>query len=239
MIPAYNEQPRIGTTLDKIVRYLKQQSYKWEIIVVDDGSTDGTDAIVAGQHGRDNRIRLVKQVHIGKGGAVRRGMLAARGKRRMLCDADLAMPIVSLDRFLQKLSEGYDIAIGSREIAGANRFNEPSTRHWIGRVFNWVVRILAVRRFQDTQCGYKCFTSESAQVLFGLQRTKGFGFDVEILFLAQQKGLSVSEIPIDWYHQPGSKVRPIQDGFAMFKDVLALRLMSLCGRYNSTGESLT
>ncbi|MBM3944479.1 MAG: glycosyltransferase family 2 protein, partial [SAR202 cluster bacterium] len=218
VIPAYNEQARIGASLDKIARFLEGQPYGWEVVVVDDGSTDRTAAIVNERGAGNVRIRLESQPHAGKGWAVRHGMLAASGELRMLCDADLAMPIDFLPRFLEKMSEGFDVVIGSREVSGARRFDEPPARHWIGRAFNWCVRMLAVRRFQDTQCGFKCFTAGAARSLFTIQRTKGFGFDVEILFLALRQGLQVAEIPIDWYHQPHSKVRPMVDAFTMLRD---------------------
>ncbi|MDA1188123.1 MAG: glycosyltransferase family 2 protein [Chloroflexi bacterium] len=236
VIPAYNEEPRIGATLDKVTRYLDAQAYDWEVVVVDDGSSDRTADIVSRHSVKDARVRLESQPHAGKGWAVRGGMLAATGERRMLCDADLAMPIEFLGHFLDKLSEGFDIAIGSRELPGSRRFDEPPARHWIGRAFNWSVRTFAVRRFQDTQCGFKCFTAQAAQALFSLQRTKGFGFDVEILFLAQKRGLHVTEIPIDWYHQPHSKVRPAVDAFIMLRDILFVRFTALFGGYDLTGR---
>ena len=231
VIPAYNEGARIAGTLDKVVRFLETQSYAWEVMVVDDGSTDGTAALVEERAKTDTRIRLERRPHAGKGWTVRHGMLAAKGKLRMLCDADLAMPIEFLPRFLSKIDEGYDAAIGSREAPGARRFGEPAGRHLIGRAFNWCVRMLAVRRFQDTQCGFKCFRAEAAETLFPLQRTKGFGFDVEVLYLAVRKKMRVAEVPIDWYHQPQSKVRPMVDSFVMLRDMVAVRMNGLLGRY--------
>jgi glycosyltransferase involved in cell wall biosynthesis len=231
VIPTYNEEPRIAGTLEKVVRFLEAQSYGWEVVVVDDGSTDGTAALVEERAKAEARIRLERRPHAGKGWTVRHGMLAAKGRLRMLCDADLAMPIEFLPRFLAKIDEGHDVAIGSREAHGARRFGEPAGRHLIGRAFNWCVRLLAVRQFQDTQCGFKCFRAGAAETLFPLQRTKGFGFDVEVLYLAVRKKMQVAEVPIDWHHQPRSKVRPMVDSFIMLRDMVAVRLNGLLGRY--------
>ena len=129
------------------------------------------------------------------------------------------------------MEQGRDIIIGSRQIAGARRFDEPKSRHMMGRLFNWCVRLVAVSGFEDTQCGFKCFSAEAAEKLFPLQRSSGFGFDVEVLYLASRAGLDMVEMPVDWYHQPNSKVRPLVDSALMLRDALAIRLNSLRGRY--------
>ena len=231
VIPAFNEEARIVGTLESVTQYLAASSLLWELVVVDDGSSDGTAALVA--QWADNRegVRLESIRHQGKGAAVRHGMLAASGRYRFLCDADLAMPIEGVAVFLDRMSEGYDIVIGSRQIAGARRFNEPVTRHISGRIFNWAVRLLAVGDFQDTQCGFKCFRGEVADQLFASQRSAGFGFDVEVLYLARKRGLRVLEIPIDWYHQRASKVRGLVDPFLMLRETLMVRWNDLRGRY--------
>ena len=231
IIPAFNESARIVPTLNKIAAYLDAQPYDWEALVVDDGSEDDTAELVERWAKRDSRVSVVRRPHFGKGWAVRSGMLEARGKYRFMCDADLAMPIEWLDKFLEKMDDGADIVIGSREAMGARRFDEPQYRHVMGRVFNRVVRTFAVGGFQDTQCGFKCFTEEAATALYERQRSKGMGFDVEILYLALKRGLRVEELPVDWYHQPVSRVRPGLDTLDMLKDIFLIRMRDLTGRY--------
>ena len=223
VVPAYNEEARIAASVEALVRYLEGQPYAWEVVVVDDGSTDRTAAIMRDLSKDDARLRLEAVEHGGKGWAVKHGMLATTGRYRFMCDADLAMPIEQLSRFLDQMDNGYDVVIGSRQISGARRFNESAARHMIGRIFNWTVRLLAVGGYEDTQCGFKCFAGEVADALFPLQQVPGFGFDVEILYLAERTGLRVLEIPIDWYHQPNSKVRPVMDSISMLWDTVRIR----------------
>ena len=236
IIPAFNEEARILTTLEKVVDYLSDQSYSWEVLVVDDGSSDSTAALVNQWAQTHQGVGLETIPHSGKGWAVKHGMLTATGEYRFMCDADLAMPIETTEGFLKEMREGYDIVIGSRQISGARRFNEPAIRHLMGRFFNWAVRLLAVGPFQDTQCGFKCFRGEIAAELFASQRTKGFGFDVEILYVALKREMRVKEIPIDWYHQTVSKLRPGVDSFLMLRDTLLVRWNDLSGRYGSRTE---
>lgn len=232
VIPAYNEAARIVPTLERVTAYLRQQGYSWEVVVVDDGSSDATAERVERFDG-GAAVRLLSVEHGGKGWAVRHGMLQVKGSYRFLCDADLSMPIEELGRFLPPVLEGYDIAIGSREAPGARRFAEPAYRHLMGRGFNLLVRWLAVRGFADTQCGFKCFRGPVAEELFGRQRLDGFGFDVELLFLARRAGYTVVEVPIDWHFNAASKVRPVRDTLAMLRDIAAVRWGSLRGRYGS------
>ena len=231
VIPAFNESARIVATLDELAGYLEAQEYDSEVIVVDDGSMDDTADLVRRWASDRSDTFLVRIPHAGKGWAVRAGMLVARGDYRFMCDADLAMPVHWIGAFLERMDAGLDIVIGSREAAGARRFDEPAYRHLMGRVFNRVVRLLTVSGFQDTQCGFKCFRAEAADELFRLQRTKGMGFDVEILFLAVKKGFSIEEMPIDWYHQAISKVRPGADTIDMLKDTIVIRLRDITRRY--------
>ena len=233
VVPAYNEEARIGRTLDEIEAYLSGRTFTWEILVVDDGSVDRTREIVEEAGLRIPGIRVLPVAHGGKGWAVRQGMLSARGRLRFMADADLAMPIDQLDGFLTRAEDGYDVMIASREAPGARRFGEPHMRHVMGRVFNWVVRLLAVRGIQDTQCGFKCLTAEAADALFRVMSIDGFGFDVELLYVAKKRGLSVIEVPIQWRYQPRSKVRPLRDSILALTDILRIRLRSLAGRYDS------
>ena len=187
VVPVYNEEKTAETILNAVLQAPLPAEVEREVVVVDDGSVDATSAFVNAVVDIDDRVRLELVPHGGKGWAVRHGMLAATGELRFMCDADLAMPIPQLSRFVEQMSEGYDVVIGSREGAGATRYDESASRHLRGRIFNLVVRLLAVRRFQDTQCGFKCFRNAAAEGLFASQRTTGFGFDVELLYLASKR----------------------------------------------------
>jgi dolichyl-phosphate beta-glucosyltransferase len=199
--------------------------------VVDDGSTDGTCRLVEDFLASHPTVRLLRNPHRGKGHAVKTGMLAAAGEYRFQCDADLSMPIEELEKFLPPARNHFDIAIGSREVRGAHRYHEPAYRHLMGRAFNLLVRLLATRGLADTQCGFKCYRGEVAEDLFPLQTTQGFGFDVEILYLAQKRGLHIVEVPISWYHNADSKIRPLQDTTAMVRETLMIRWNDLRGLY--------
>lgn len=237
VIPAYNEAGRILRTLDEVTAFLASQDYSWEVLVVDDGSTDETASLVQSYLESHPQVDLLRVQHGGKGWAVKHGMLAVTGEYRFLCDADLSMPIHQIERFLPPALEGYDVAIGSREVPGARRHHEPFLRHLQGRVFNGLVRLLAVPRLADTQCGFKCFRGAAAEELFPRQRLVGFGFDVEVLFLALQRGMRVVEVPIDWYYRPASKVRPVRDAVRMVADVLSVRWNHWQGRYGMLASS--
>ena len=231
VIPVYNEELRITSTLDQVVGFLGGWSHTWEVVVADDGSTDGSADLIGQFAAEHPNVRLISLSHRGKGWAVRHGMLASNGQYRLLCDADLSVPIEQLERLLPPQAEGVDVAVGSREAPGSRRFGEPQRRHIMGRVYNALVRLLAVPKLRDTQCGFKCFRGEVADRLFGLQRTKGLAFDVEVLYLARKQGLRVLEIPIDWHHNRDSKVRIGVDSFSMVRDTLRMRLHDLKGGY--------
>ena len=170
-------------------------------------------------------LRVIHEEKRGKGLAVQRGMLEATGDYRFICDVDLSMPIEEVNRFIPpQLST--DISIASREASGAKRYNEPAYRHFIGRVFNLMVRILALPRLQDTQCGFKCFSAQAARELFPLQTITGWTFDVEILYIARKHGYSITELGIPWYHDPHSKVKVFRDSFQMLVDLVSIRLIT-------------
>ena len=232
IIPAYNEENRLPDSLPKIIGFVRQQNYPVEIIVVDDGSTDRTAAVVKEFQRDVPFISLLKVSHGGKGHAVKVGMLHAKGEYLFLCDSDLSMPIEEVTKFLPPALDGYDVAIASREVAGARRYDEPPYRHLMGRVFNLIVRLLAVHRIQDTQAGFKCFRREAAHQLFPFQTINGWGFDVEILFIAQKRGLRIVEVPINWYYMNRSRVRPVQDTYNMVREVLKVRINAWRGRYD-------
>lgn len=238
IIPAYNEEFRLPPSLEKIVSFLQQQGYRSEIIVVENGSTDRTSQVVerfaaAVPTGSQVTVALMHSKP-GKGAAVKAGMLAASGEYRFICDADLAMPIEEIAKFLPpaQSQNSFDIAIASREVAGAVRYDEPAYRHVMGRVFNWLVRVLAVSGIQDTQCGFKMFTGETARAVFPAQRIDGWGFDVEVLYIARQRGMRLVEVPINWYYQPDSRVRPLHDTVNMVRELLKIRRNGRRGLYS-------
>ncbi len=231
VIPAFNEESRLPDAIDKTLAYLGRQAYSAEIIVADDGSADGTAKAVERYTAQAIPVRILRLPHRGKGHAVKRGMLAAKGRYRFQCDADLAMPIEQVEKFLPPAVGEVDIAVGSREAPGAKRYNEPWHRHLMGRIFNTIIRMLAVPKVQDTQCGFKCFRGEAAERLFSLQRLDGFAFDVEILFIARKMGLRTADVAIDWHHSRDSRIRAVQDTLKMLMDLLRIRVNNLRGRY--------
>jgi len=226
IIPAFNEEKRIIPTLEAILLYLREQPYSWEVLVVDDGSHDQTFSVV--NHWAKNKEGVRAEIisHQGKGWAVRHGMLQAIGAYRFMCDADLSMPIEHLSVFLEQITSDYDVVIGSREIDGAQRFDEPLSRHLNGRLFNYLVRVLLGAPFFDTQCGFKCFRGDVAEKLFKKQKIRGFGFDVEILYMALRLNLKILELPIDWHHNSDSKVRLWADGLAMLIDMIRIKIQN-------------
>lgn len=225
--------------------FVSRLPYPAEVIVVDDGSEDRT-AEVAERFAKTlaPMVRLIRNDHRGKGYTVRTGMLAAQGEYILFSDADLATPIEQWDKLRPYFDKGYDVVIGSREGFGARRVGEPWYRHIMGRVFNYLVRLVALGGFQDTQCGFKAFRREVAHDLFrrvqlygeGAQQVKGAaltGFDVEVLFLARKYGYKVKDVPVEWHYGTHTKVNPVRDSIRNFKDVWAVRINDWRGRYNS------
>ena len=223
VIPAFNEESRISHTLSQVVDYLTARDYTWEIVVADDGSRDATAGLVDQVIMDHPNIQILRLPHRGKGWAVKNGMLAARGEYRLLCDADLSVPIAQVERLLPPLGPGSDIVLGSREAPGAARIGEPARRHLMGRLFNLLVSRLAVPGLADTQCGFKCFRGAAAEDLYPRQTMDGFAFDVELLYLARKRGLTFAEVGVDWHYRSQSKVRPVRDSFAMTLDLLKIR----------------
>ena len=233
IIPAFNESSEIYNSLKILQVFLDSQIYSWEIIVVDDGSNDNTRAIVEDWILQNANSHLIKNAHLGKGAAVKTGMLAAKGQVRLMCDADLSMPVNLIEEFIQSHQLGFDITIGSREIEGSKRFGEPNFRHIRGRIFNFWLRFLGINKFQDTQCGFKSFSAPLANFLFSQLEITGFGFDVELMHIAsKQKQVKIQEIPIEWHHNINSKVRPLRDPFAMIRDSVKVKWKSAIGKYN-------
>lgn len=210
---------------------------------MDDGSSDGTTRVVEALQLEYPGIRLIKNDHRGKGFTVRTGMLAAHGHIVLFSDADLSTPIEDLEKLLPWFERGYDIVIGSREGAGAQRIKEPFYRHIMGRVFNWIVRLLTVRGIEDTQCGFKAFRDQAAQDVFSRMRLYGdnakkisggmvTAFDVEVLFIAFKTGYRIKEVPVQWRYGTETKVNPLKDSYRNFRDVLMVRWNDLRGLYD-------
>lgn len=234
VIPAYNEQSRLPGTLDRIFQFLETQNYPAEVIVVENGSSDRTFQIASEYARRFPNLRVFQSKERGKGKAVRLGMQQAAGTYRLMADADLSMPVEEINRFLPPKLENFDIAIASREAPGAVRYNEPGYRHFIGRGYNLLIRMLALPGLQDTQCGFKCIRGEIVNELFQRQTLSGWSFDVELLFIARKLGYRIVELGIPWYFNPESKVRVFRDSTRMGLDLLTIRLNSLRGKYAST-----
>jgi dolichyl-phosphate beta-glucosyltransferase len=234
VIPAHNEVERIGPTLERVLEYLAQQGYTFEVIVVDDVSQDATADVVARFQQRTPQLRLVQRTaQPGKGAAVQAGMLAAKGRWVVFSDADLSTPIEEVEKLLVAVErEGYDAAIGSRGLPQSDlRVRQPWYRETMGRGFNLMVRAIALHGFRDTQCGFKLFRGEAAQELFRRQTIMGFAFDVEVLFLAVKRGLRIKEVPVTWINSPRSKVDPIRDSLRMARDMIGIRVRSMLGLY--------
>jgi dolichyl-phosphate beta-glucosyltransferase len=226
VIPAFNEVPRLPRYLDEIVAYFEGRGEPYEVIVVDDGSTDGTAAVVEGRARQFPAVRVLRLEHnSGKGAAVRAGMLAARGEYRLFADADGATPIAELKRLEPALAAGADVAIGSRVLVDpAVSVATRPYRVTAGRAFNWLVARLGLRSVADSQCGFKAFTGAAAKRLFGQLRTRGFGFDVELLLKAQAVGYRIVEVPVNWADQAGSKVAVLRHGPGMLWQIVKARL---------------
>jgi dolichyl-phosphate beta-glucosyltransferase len=232
VIPALNEEIRLPKTLEWVLQFIKAQPYSTEVLIVENGSQDRTLQIAQDFARQWDQVRVLQNAQRGKGRAVRQGMLAARGEYRFMCDVDFSMPVTEINRFLPPALEEYDVAIASREAPGAVRYNEPNYRHIVGRIYNLLIRSIALPGLQDTQCGFKCFRAAVAEELFPLQTLTGWSFDVEVLFIARRRGYKVLEIPIPWYFDRDSKIRVASDALSMASDLLTIRLNALRGVYD-------
>lgn len=235
IIPAYNEEQRLPSYLERVIGFFAGEPYSCEVIVVDDGSSDGTAALVKALMARHSSLRLeMLPRNRGKGFAVKTGMIAAKGQLRVFADADGATPVEEIRRLLEANGNGADIAIGSRAIKSGHCVVKGRLhRKIMGTVFNGLIRALAVRGINDTQCGFKLFTASAAENIFPRQKITGFGFDVEILFLARRLGYMVAEVPVNWADVGGTKVRLVRDSLRMFGEVLRIRLTNITGGYGN------
>jgi len=224
VIPAFNEALRLPETLDRVQRYLATAGLTAEVIVVDDGSRDDTAEVVQRYAQRWPQLKLVAaERNAGKGAAVRLGMAAARGRYRVFSDADLSVPIDDMEKLLRPLHAGAGVAIASRGLRDSQvELHQPWYRETMGKIFNRLVRIFVLGGVHDTQCGFKAFTGEVADRVFPVLQTRGFGFDVELLYRAQHAGYKIVEVPTRWINSPQSRVHPIRHSAAMFLELLAI-----------------
>lgn len=242
VIPSYNEKKNISRgVLEEVFEYLKVQKYEWELILSDDGSIDGTVDILDKFAKKDRRIKVLHNKHMGKAPTVKAGMLSAVGEWRLFTDFDQSTPLKEVEKLFKYAKRGADVVIGSREIIGALRDKEPFHRHLMGRGFNMIVQVLTIPGILDTQCGFKLFSSKATEDLYsrlyvyGSDKERGDAFtgafDVELLFLAKKYGLKIKEVPIKWQHNESDRVSPIKDSLRMLKDIIAIRLADLHGKY--------
>ncbi len=225
VIPAYNEAQRLGPSLEKILAYLADRPYTWEVVVVDDGSADGTGDLARKLlQGRAEFQVLRNEPNAGKAVSVKRGLLAGRGQVLLFSDADLSTPIEEADRLLAELQGGADVAIASRQLPGAQlTVHQPWYRELAGRAFGWVNQTVLLPGIPDSQCGFKAFRREAAHALLQHQRLTGWAFDAELLYIARRLGLTIAQVPVTWVNDPASKVHMLRDGLRMVLDLFRIR----------------
>ncbi len=233
IIPAYNEEKRISHTIDEFIKYLGDQNYTYEIILVDDGSTDDTWGLLTDYSTRYDFIKAIKNLsNVGKGYSVKRGIEEAKGEHILFSDADLSVRQECVSTIIKELRSGADIAIGSREVKGASiETPQPWLRRKLGALFNAAIRKFIVSDFLDTQCGFKGFKANAAKTIYREQTLYGYCFDIEILLLAQKNGYSIKEIPVVWNDRTGSKLS-ILDSPAILLEIVKIKMNQIKGRYN-------
>ncbi len=234
VVPAYNESARIGEALDRILSCIQSRDWDAEVLVVNDGSSDSTAAIVQQWMAHHERLHLVENDgNRGKGYSVRNGLLQAAGEIVMFTDADLSAPMEEAERLIQALEAGADVALGSRWLDKQKQtLHQPLYRRFFGRCFNGVTRTVMGLPFKDTQCGFKAFRRDAAQTIFRLQTIERWGFDPEILFIARKLGYRIVEVPVTWGHDERSRISYLKDGMKMLEEMAEIRANSVRGRYD-------
>lgn len=234
VIPAYNESARIEATLERVMSCVETQGWDAEVLVVDDGSRDSTAEIIHLWMARYPRLHLIQNPgNRGKGYSVRNGLLQAAGDIVMFTDADLSAPMEEAGLLIAAIESGADVAIGSRWLDRARQtIHQPLYRQFFGRCFNAITRLVMGLPFKDTQCGFKAFRRESAQIIFRLQRIERWGFDPEILFISRKLKYRIAEVPVTWGHDERSRMSYLKDGMKMLEEMAVIRYNSLAGRYD-------
>jgi dolichyl-phosphate beta-glucosyltransferase len=224
VVPAYNEEQRLAPGLRQALAYLARRGEPYELLVIDDGSRDGTSRVAEGFAGQG--VRVVRhERNRGKGAAVRTGLLASRGRKVLISDADFSTPIEEVEKLEPFLQEGTPLVIGSRGLPGSQiRRRQPFYREMMGRVFNRLIRMFGVRGIRDTQCGFKLARGEEGRRIAGELRIEGFAWDVELIWLARRRGYGIAEVGVVWINSPDSRVDPVRSSFSMLRDVLTMRL---------------
>lgn len=241
VIPAFNEGERIRTSIERILAFAAEQQWSYELLIVNDGSTDDTAAIVQNYAEQNRVLRLIQNPgNHGKGYSVRNGMLHSHGEIVLFSDADLSSPIEESLKLFAAIQSGADVAIGSRWLRTDLQIQrQPLHRQVFGRAFNLALRLVLGLHFKDTQCGFKAFTRKAAFTIFPLQHIERWGFDPEILFLARRFGFRTQEVAVRWAHRSGTRINPLRDGIRMLGEMLRVRWYSLTGKYEPKGESVT
>ncbi len=234
VVPAFNESARIEATLERVMSCVTERGWDAEVLVVDDGSSDATPEIVERWMESHPRLHLVQNPgNRGKGYSVRNGLLQAAGDIVMFTDADLSAPMEEAERLIASINDGADVAIGSRWLDRTRQtIHQPLYRRFFSRCFNWVTRAVMGLPFKDTQCGFKAFKREAAQVIFRLQTIERWGFDPEILFIARKLRYVIHEVPVTWGHDERSRMSYLKDGMKMLEEMAIIRGNSVAGRYD-------
>jgi len=236
VVPAYNEENRIKSTLLIIDDYINSKKINAEIIVVDDGSKDNTTKVVEKYKNKIKNLKVIRyEKNQGKGFAVKTGVEASKGKYVLFADADNSTPIEEYEKLQRALMENNaEISIGSRYLKGSNvKIKQPKHRIFISRVGNFLIQAFLIDNIKDTQCGFKLFTSKAAKDIFKFQKVKRFAFDMELLVIAQNLDHKIIEVPVSWFNSAESRVRPIRDGLRSLKDLVYIKLNLWSGRYSN------